>query len=373
VSIFSRYAAVLGSLALHGVAIAWVQTHPATPEVPVSALSKPSIEIVSVIPAEPDPMVVALLPDHSVAPPTPAPDRVSSSRLAHASNPTIGPKVETSTTVTPPTQPETPQQRNPLMTMRHDEKPKLDNGVSEDFTETFLRNTKPIKPNENPTLQTQVQLAIADGNLKNSRWVANATPDELTAMRMEAASMRDELNNRELQPDGTGRKAEHQTFTVKVAADGSAKIHDKANLQRKGLGASFDVTDALMRNQGMDPYSSYKLKVLDETREERVAMGKVHRTQQLAMSKQHMQKNLERLWAMTTDLAKRKQGLFDLWDDCAETGTEELVAGGKSAREHVVGFIRSKLPAGSELAFSETELAKLNRSKKSQATFAPYL
>ena len=102
-------------------------------------------------------------------------------------------------------------------------------------------------------------------------------------------------------------------------------------------------------------------------------MGKQHRTQQLAQSRQHVHKNLEWLWANTTDLAARNQGLFDLWDDCAETGTDELVAGGRSAREYVIGFIRSKLPSGGATAFSANDLARLNGQRKSQATFAPYL
>jgi hypothetical protein len=260
------------------------------------------------------------------------------------------------------------------MTMRQPERLVIENGPSVEFTDRFVRNTKPLKPNENPTEQIRDELRTADDFLKNARWVANASPDQVTAMRMSAASLRTELYNRELQPDGEGRKAEHKTFRVKVAADGSVKIHDKANVQRQGLlGASFDVTDGLMRRHGIDPYSSYKLKVLDETREERVAIGKQHRTQQLAQSRQHVHKNLERLWATATDLAARKQGLFELWDDCAETGSEELVGAGRSAREYVVGFIRSKLPAGGATAFTADELARFNGQRKSRATFAPYL
>jgi hypothetical protein len=112
--------------------------------------------------------------------------------------------------------------------------------------------------------------------------------------------------------------------------------------------------------------------VLDETRDERVAIGNRYRKQQLAQSKQLVQRNLDRLWASTSDLAARKQGLFELWDDCAETGSEELVAGGTAARTHVIGFIRSKLPAGSTDAFTQTELVHFNKQRKSRATFAPY-
>lgn len=141
----------------------------------------------------------------------------------------------------------------------------------------------------------------------------------------------------------------------------------------------------MMRRHGQDPYASYKLRVLDETRDERAAIGKRYRTQQLAQSRQLMQKNLDRLWASTLDVAARKQGLFELWDDCAETGPEmepggftppgandELVAGGTSARSQLVGFVRSKLPAGTAGAFTADELARFNKQRKSRAEFQPY-
>jgi hypothetical protein len=177
----------------------------------------------------------------------------------------------------------------------------------------------------------------------------------------------------ELLPDGAGTKAEHHTFNARFSPDGTvARIDDKPNVRVHGLTGEFDVTDAMMRRHGQDPYASYKLKVLDETRDERAAIGKRYRTQQLAQSRQLMQRNLERLWASTPDLAARKQGLFELWDDCAETGSDELVAGGTSARKHLIGFVQSKLPAGSANAFTADELARFNKQRKSHAKFQPY-
>lgn len=370
VSIFNRYKAVLVSLAVHAGVIAWVQTRPDAPAVPPSPARQAIVEIIPAPLPEPQPTEVVLLPDDSVVVSAPVPGPAAS-RVAHASsNRPLGPKVETSTTVTPTTEPP-PTPRNPTMAMRKPEKPAL-KGPSDDFMDAFMKNSRPPAPSDNPTTRLEEGIASIESNLKNPRWVANATADEVTGARMEKLAMRDELNNRELQPDGSGRKAEHKTFRVKVAADGSATVYDKPNIQRKGLGATFDVTDALMRSQGMDPYAAYKMKVLDETREERVAMGKQHRTQQLAQSKQHVHKNLERLWSMTTDVAKRKRGLFELWDECAESGTEEMIAGGRSAREYIVGFIRSKVPAGSSEAYTRDELARFNRQRRSRTEFAPY-
>jgi hypothetical protein len=378
-------AALAISAALHGGAIAWVQMRPSTQDTAaMQAVTRPTVEIVPAPAAEPPPLVVALLDDHTVVPAAPdaARDRhakVSAHAVSTGSQPQAIETAPASTTVLTPPATEPAPVRNPLMTMR---RPELDKVPSGDFTDRFLRNSKPLAPKEIRTEQLQDDLASTEGLLKNARWVANATPEQLAGARVAALGLRDELNNRELKSDGTGTKSEHQTFRIKVAADGTATIRDKPNIQRKSLlSATFDVSDAMMRHKGIDPYSSYKLKVLDETRDERVAIGKRYRSQQLLRSKQLVQTNLDRLWALTTEPAARKQGLFELWDDCAEAGTkpeprgrevDELVAGGAAARAHVIGFIRSRLPAGSADAFTPAEIARFNQRRKSRAAFVPY-
>lgn len=365
------------SAALHGGAVAWVSTRPA-PEPEREAVVR--LEVIEIEPpraADPPPTEVTLLDDHTVA--TAAPDASSASHTrqrardkarisAGAATTTGATGAEASTTTT--TAPDQPPSRTKLMTMRP---PKLEQGPSAEFWAKFEANTKPLRPKDIAGERLGDEIAAAEGNLNNPRWIANASPEQVHAEREKLAAKRYEKSNAELRPDGAGTKAEHQTFKARFNPDGTvASIDDKANLQRKGLGGSFDVTDALMRSKGIDPYSSYKLEVLDETREERVAIGKRYRTQQLAQSRQHMQKNLDRLWATTTELAARKQGLFELWDDCAETGSAELVTGGTSARAHVLGFIRAKLPAGSGDAYTTDELALFNKRRKSRTTFAPY-
>ena len=73
-----------------------------------------------------------------------------------------------------------------------------------------------------------------------------------------------------------------------------------------------------------------------------------------------------------TTPAARRDALFELWDECAETGPEQLVTAGREARKLVVGVIRARLPAGSADAYSSDELVALNKTKQSKATFAPY-
>ncbi len=377
--------AVAISALVHGVAIAWVNTRPAEKPEPRAAVTQTPIEIVPKT-AEVEPVLteVTLLDDNTVVLPAPVPssrdhtrrtgvasfrsNEPAPSRTGVASSPS-----RTGVASSESSEPrESPPPRSKLMTMRH---PTIENGPSSEFWAKFEANTKPLQPKDIAGEQISSEIATAEGNLKNPRWIANATSEEVFAERAKLAQKRYEKSNAELQPDGEGTKADHHTFTAKFNPDGTvASIGDKRNLRAEKipLKGEFDITDAMMRGKGMDPYASYKLKVLDETRDERVAIGKRYRTQQLAHSKQLVQRNLERLWASTSDIAARKRGVFELWDDCAETGSDELVAGGTSARAHVIGFIRSKFPAGSANAFTSEELARLNRARKSKATFAPY-
>jgi hypothetical protein len=138
------------------------------------------------------------------------------------------------------------------------------------------------------------------------------------------------------------------------------------------IGGSFDVTDWLMRRHGQDPYAARKLAMLDATRDERVAIGKRHRTAELARTPEIVHRQLELLWAQAADLAERKQGLFELWDDCVEAGDAEVAAAAEAARRIIVGFIRAHLPAGSAEAYTPTELAALARTRHSRAAFTPY-
>jgi hypothetical protein len=138
------------------------------------------------------------------------------------------------------------------------------------------------------------------------------------------------------------------------------------------IGGGFEVTDWLMRRLGEDPYSSRKLKFLDTTRDERVRMGEHHRRDQLAATPQIVQRNLEALWAAIPDPALRKRALFEVWDECDEAGDAETRAAAAAARRMVIGFIRSRLPAGSAAAYTAAELAELARKQRSKAAFAPY-
>lgn len=303
------------STAVHVGAIAWISEQPHEDRRVAFALPK----MPAMPPKDPEPTVVVLLDDHTTVVTTGhTKGGVGRIGKSHA--------VVVSTQATEQGSSEVKSgSSSSLMSMRSGEgKPRLEHGPSGDFMSSFLANSKPLPP-----------------------------PIEKSG---------------ELHPDGRGAKSEHKAFTVKVAPDGTVDIHDKPNWQQKSLFyAEFDVTDALMRSHGQDPYASYKLKVLDETREERVEMGKQYRTQQLARSRELMDRNIARLVGSTTDTEVLKQGLFELWDDCAESGGDEMVIAGRAAREQVIAYIRGKLPD----AYSPADLARLNKRRRSQLPFAP--
>jgi len=175
------------------------------------------------------------------------------------------------------------------------------------------------------------------------------------------AALREQQRKLDLKPSGGGTyKADKNGFDVNVAKDGMTHLKDKP---------TFDATDAMMRAVGIDPYASEKLRVLDRTREHRAIMQHRATRERLAHSGQLMQSHISRLWASTADLAARKQGLFELWDDCAETGSDELVAGGAEARKLVIAWIQLKLRDAD--AYTADELAQLNAKRKSQERFEP--
>jgi hypothetical protein len=359
--------AIAISALVHVALFVAIQLQPERP-VPVTRSAPPTVTVEVVARAPEEPLTVALLEDHSV--PTPALDPGP----VHHTRPAPGKRRQQTAalavTATTPTTTLVPEAQKPthssLMVMR---KPETDvvKGTSSDFLAKLLENTKPLT-------DPQAKYSVAKGKIGSQEWIDRVSADELNAARGEVFAMNDAKRNAELKPDGTGTKTERQTFKMKFNGDGTVKeIKDKANWQQKSLfRAEFDVTDAFMRQQGIDPYSSYKMKILEETREQRFEMGTQYRTQQLARSRQFMQKNLERLLASTASNAELKQGLFELWDDCAETGSEELIAGGRAAREQVMGYITSKFPATSADAYTSDELARLNKRRKSKLSFAPY-
>jgi hypothetical protein len=329
--------AIAVSVALHGAAIAYVRTRPRPkPEPP------PEVTTIEIVPAAPpEPMVVALLDDHTPVKELPA----------------------------PATDPRAPQRM-------------AVSGAS--------GGLKDGKTSWGNSAGTQGEGGLKDGktsSLMHMRGAGDHDPVTWTPSgAFDAAFAANEKPpdipppaSGELHPGGGGTfTSDHPAFKVKVDRDGTAHIEDKpdvGDVHVSGLGiagrASFD--DWIMRKAGIDPYSSAKRQWLDKTRDERARIAMTNRKEDLARAPEFMRRNLAWAWKRTeADPDARKQALFELWDECAETGDRDLVAAGTAARAYLVGFIRAHLARGKPGAFTGDDLARLNAHRRSKATFEPY-
>lgn len=215
----------------------------------------------------------------------------------------------------------------------------------------------------------------------------------------------------------------HEAFSLEVASDGTAHLHDAGNLRffpnpprkkdvqsalahwrdlldRDSNGtpdvcanptredaprplehpvhdigvtiAKFDINDWLLRRHGTDPYASAKLHQLDATREGRAEVGARYAHAALSHAGELVQQQMDTLWATVADPTERRHELFALWDECSETGPEDVVEGTQHARARILKFIRARLPPTQPGAYTAAELSALNQKKQSRDVFAPY-
>ncbi len=177
----------------------------------------------------------------------------------------------------------------------------------------------------------------------------------------------------ELRPQaGGGYVSKHRSFTARIEHDGTIEFEDHI-AGYTGLGFWFDVTDTVMAIGGDDAYAAAKRRVLEDTRDLRVAMAAEACEERLDETLYALKSDLEGIWTdpkLSTD-AKRRM-IFQLWDDCAEEGEASVVAHGRMARITIVEFVKKALPAGSPFAYTRDELVALNERRASKAPFEPY-
>lgn len=360
-------AAVLVSVAVHAAALAWLV--PGEPEPPIRAEVPPEpAPPEPAPPIDPPPIEIVLFDERIAAAELPPPPPGAAAGAAAAAISTGGAsRTEAASSAGPGAATGTePAGRNPLMTMRGPERAPA-RGLSSSFIDHFLARSKPAEPIPDlPGARLDAEIADLRARLRNpNRW-------DKEADRVRLVALTEERRRVELKPDGNGTyKADSPGFTAKIDRDGKAHLKNRPGVRFKGPLLIVEVTDMAMRAAGIDPYASEKLRFLDRTRDQRAAIAREHQGEQLAQSAHFMRRNIDRLWASTTDPGKRRLGLFELWDECAEDGDgAALAAGGADARKVVVDFVKVKLTGAS--AYTEGELARLNASRRSKAPFAPY-
>jgi hypothetical protein len=366
-------AALAISAAVHGAAIAWAITRKHSPP-----LVKPDVVAVATPRVEPsEPIAIELVDPPAMAAATvtsgtrdvgPTHTRIAASRRSTETAPPAP-----DATAQPPSSSSPPIVHGPapLMTMRA---PKF--GLSDEELDTLATLApQPLPKREPSPIESERiagEIADAEQKLHDPGWIAHASPEEVGALRRSLPGLYDARDSVELKPDerGGGYHGAHETFSEHVDPDGTMHFKDKGNWQQSGLTGSFDTTDAIMRRLGQDPYASQKRRILDDTRDERYEIGKRFRHDQLAHSDQLALQTLDWIWKQTGDVRERKRAVFELWDDCAESGDADLVQGARDARATIATFVQAHL-TGSD-AYTPGELAELNAHKTSTATFAPY-
>ena len=138
------------------------------------------------------------------------------------------------------------------------------------------------------------------------------------------------------------------------------------------LGGQFEITDSIMRMGGQDPYAARKMDFLDRTRAERMRIAAGENSERLRQSLHQTRADLDRMWRGAGTAAHKRRLLFQLWDECAESGSDDVVRTARAVRGQIVAFVRRHLPAGSRHAYSEAELARHNARRSSSARFEPY-
>jgi hypothetical protein len=210
----------------------------------------------------------------------------------------------------------------------------------------------------------------------------------------------------ELVPDGGGRAMiDEGPFVARVARDGKVTFQDRSSVgfklnipSRREIGqvleswqkdpygvamrhegrtppiidGRFELTDLAMRAAGQDPYAHRKMALLDRTRDERMQMAAAEKSDDLRAALARTPSHLEHIWRAPGTLAEKRRLLFQLWDECAESGSDEVLAASRAVRASIVAFIRRRLPTGSRAAYSERELTRLNARRTSRDRFEPY-
>ncbi len=165
---------------------------------------------------------------------------------------------------------------------------------------------------------------------------------------------------------------------MRTVDDEQARLGDSSDPRDQSfvipvIAGSFDLNDALERLAGNDPYLLRKLRLLDRTRAERIRLAETYRRQDLQAAVAALEESLTTLWSYRDwSPQRRRRALFQLWDECAEEGTEAMRSAGRIARAKVIAFIRRHLPKGSAAGYLPAELESLNQQRESRARFEPY-
>ena len=174
-----------------------------------------------------------------------------------------------------------------------------------------------------------------------------------------------------LKRESDGWHYDGPSFSAKIALDGSVDFDNHAIRDFKGLSGGFDATDLLMRGRHQDPYRYEKEKFMETTAKLRADLSRKARQARLEASLAALPMNLERVWGdASRSPRERRRDLYAMWREAAGSD-DEVGAAGRKARATIEAFIRERLPAGSEDAYTDEELRRYN-ARAGALKFQPY-
>lgn len=142
----------------------------------------------------------------------------------------------------------------------------------------------------------------------------------------------------------------------------------------------------VFRLRGHDPVVAAKAGMLARTRSFRARLAVAWHKQVLATRLSRLPAELEHLWTDSERSFTQKRALiFRRWDEC-EDGMLVAVSvpvegdvlsraradAAARARRAIERFVRTRIPAAGEHAFTSAELQRLNAARQSREPFAPY-
>jgi len=205
-------------------------------------------------------------------------------------------------------------------------------------------------------------------------------PDSLPAPYIGHPEANKPEKPKRLRDRGTGGYTyKHPGFEAKVGADGRVKFNDiniRANVYLVPpfifVAGILDVSDVIMRLLGVDPYQYAKLQFMKRTFNERLAMRRRWESANMQRGLIRLPSYLAAVWRQPWPASLRRAVLFELWDECAESGNKLMRDGGAQARSLIERFVARYLPPGSRDGYTVAELRWLNTRRTSRAAFAPY-
>ncbi len=173
-----------------------------------------------------------------------------------------------------------------------------------------------------------------------------------------------------LKPVKDGYVYSSSRFTAKITLDGQVSFSDKyVNFDGKNSGMAFDLSEIAMRAHHEDPNRHEKMRFMEATTQLRAKLTEETRRDNMQRSLSRLPQKLDEIWLCERPAKQRRQLLFTMWRDTLDVEAQSA-DGARDARLVIEDYVRRKLPAGSDDAFSDEELLAYNRGLK--VPFRPY-